>query len=315
MKPSTHCIKSGLKVGALGIASCMIPNPAMAIEPPADHAHPPAALQQNADAKFRHPDAKAPFIGVVTAALPEMVADHVQLERGTGLIVRTVLPDSPAETSGLKTNDIILHVDDAPVNDPEVFGEKIRNHKIGDAIKLKVIQRGKPSTLEVKLSERPAGDLSAAPKQEPLLDGIPHDQAKRLRDMIERNLNAFGPDAGEPLNPLLVPDQLMDQRFKMLRERMNDALKAAPEIQFDQQPGLQLQQHSTIRMMDNDGSIEFKSTGANSEVIVRDPDNKIIWSGPWDTPQDMAAAPDEIRARIEKLNIQKGKGIELRFGR
>lgn len=315
MKPSLHCLKPAFQMGAIGIVSIISADRSLAIEPPADDAQPPAALQQKAEPNIERAVVKSPFIGMVTAPLPEMVADHVQLDHGIGLIVRTVLPNSPADKSGLKINDIILNIDNTPVNDPEVFSEKIRNHKIGDKIKLKTIQRGKPSTLEVTLDERPAGQIAGLLNQEPLLEGIPDAQAKRLRDMIERNLNAFGADAAEPLNQMLIPDQLMDQQFKMLRERMNGALKAVPEIDPDQQPNLQLQQHSTIRMMDNEGSIEFKSTGANSEVTVRDPDNKIIWSGPWDTPQDKAAAPDGIRERIEKLNIQKGNGIQLRFGR
>ena len=75
----------------------------------------------------------------------------------------------------------------------------------------------------------------------------------------------------------------------------------------------QFLKHSTIRMMDDKGSVEIKSTGEATEVTVRDKANEIIWSGPWDTEQDKAAAPDEVRERIEKRNI--GGGLKLQFNR
>ncbi len=315
MKSAIHCINPVFKIGAIGIVSLISAYPGMAIEPPADDAEPPAALQNKIQPKPGLRETKQAFIGVVTAPLPEMVADHLKMKPGTGLIVRTVLPDSPADKSGLKTNDIILNVNDAPVNDPETLSEKIRAHKIGDKLKLQTIQRGQPSTLEVTLGERPAGQIADLSNQQPLLEGIPETQAKRLRDMIERNLNAFGQDSLQPFENMLVPDQLMDQQFKMLREHMNKALEDTPETQPDLKPGFHLQQQSVIRMMDNEGSVEFKRTGKSSEVIVRDPDEKVVWSGPWDTAQDKAAAPDEIRERIEKLQINEGDGIHLRFGK
>ena len=99
----------------------------------------------------------------------------------------------------------------------------------------------------------------------------------------------------------------------MLRKRMNDALQDAPQIQPAPGKNFQFLKHSTIRMMDDKGSVEIKSTGEATEVTVRDKANEIIWSGPWDTEQDKAAAPDEVRERIEKRNI--GGGLKLQFNR
>lgn len=291
-------------------------NTAFAIEPPPDNAKPPAELEDRIE-KPNDIAAKTPFIGVVTVSLPEMVADHLNLKPGTGVIVRTVLPDSPADQSGLKVNDIILNINGTAINDPETFSAEIRSQKIGDKLKLKTIQKGKPTDLEVTLAERPADAIAGLPDQAPLmLDGVPDEQAQRLRDLIERNLGALGQDALDPWGgKMRFPDPLADEQFKMLRERMNRALEEAPEILPDQAPNFQFQKQSTIRMMDNEGSVEIKSTGESTEVVVRDQANEIVWSGPWDTEQDKAAAPDPIRLRIEKLNIKQGGGIQLRFGR
>lgn len=287
-------------------------NALSAIEPAPDNAKPPVELQDRVE-KPNDGVVKMPFIGVVTAALPEMVADHLNLKAGTGVIVRTVSPDSPAEKSGIKVNDVILNINETAVNDPEGFRAEIRSHKIGDKLKLKTIQKGKPKDLEITLIERPADAFADV------------QDAERLRDVIELNLGGLlGNALGGALGDLggqdgaggleIVPQQLElgDERLKMLRKQMRDAMEAAPKIQPE--PGnIQLQQQSTIRMMDGEGSVEFKSVGKNSEVTVRDKANEIVWSGPWDTPQDKAAAPDDIRNRIERLNINNGGGGGLKF--
>jgi hypothetical protein len=66
--------------------------------------------------------------------------------------------------------------------------------------------------------------------------------------------------------------------------------------------------------MDDQGSIELKAVDGGKEITVRDPQDQIIWSGPWDTEQDKAAAPDDVRQRIERLNFDgQGNGLRLQF--
>jgi serine protease Do len=297
-----------LTTSFIGVFSFFAAYNLTAIEPAPENAKPPAELEDRVE-KPNEAEAKMPFMGVVTAILPEMVADHLNLKAGTGVIVRTVSPDSPAEKSGIKVNDIILNINETAVNDPEAFRAEISSHKIGDKLKLKTIQKGKPKDLEITLAERPANAFADAP------------DAARLRDAIQLNLGGLlggalgdiqGQDGPEGLE--IIPQQLElgDERLKMLRKQLRDAMEAGPKIQPE--PGnIQLQQQSTIRMMDGEGSIEFKSVGKNSEVTVRDKANEIVWSGPWDTPQDKAAAPDDIRNRIERLNINNGGGGGLKF--
>jgi serine protease Do len=295
--------RQALTTSFIGVVSLFAANTLSAIEPAPDNAKPPAELEGRVE-KPNDGEVKMPFIGVVTAALPEMVGDHLNLKAGTGVIVRTVSPESPAEKSGIKVNDVILNINETAVNDPEAFRAEIRSHKVGDKLKLKTIQKGKPKDLEVTLGERPANAFADV------------QDAEQLRDVIELNLGGLlggalggiqGQDGAEGLE--IIPQQLElgDERLKMLRKQMRDAMEVVPKIQPE--PGnIQLQQQSTIRMMDGEGSVEFKSVGKNSEVTVRDKANEIVWSGPWDTPQDKAAAPDDIRNRIERLNINNGGG-------
>jgi hypothetical protein len=54
-------------------------------------------------------------------------------------------------------------------------------------------------------------------------------------------------------------------------------------------------------MRDNDGSVEVTGEVEDREVTVWDLSNKIIYEGPWVTPQDKAAPPEEMRRRIERV--------------
>lgn len=64
----------------------------------------------------------------------------------------------------------------------------------------------------------------------------------------------------------------------------------------------------SIKMNDPAGSVEIKTRQDAREVIVRDRDGEIQYDGPWDTPQDKAAVPPEIRQRIEAIDRMFGGG-------
>jgi membrane-associated protease RseP (regulator of RpoE activity) len=282
-----------------------------AIEPPPENAKPPAALLGGEQDK-RAASAKLPFLGLSTAGLPDMVADHLGIEDGSGVIIRTVCPDSPAEKAGLAVNDIILSLGGAPVGDPDAFSEKIRAHKAGDRLELELIRKGKPDKAEVTLTERPA-ELNAHLAPEPFLHGLPQDQADRLRGLIEQNLQGFGAD-----HLGILPDQRFENSFRMMRERMNRAFEEEiPPIIQGEDGGIRFQQNSTVRLMDDQGSVEIRSSDGDTQVTLRDTANNIAWQGPWNSEKDKEAAPPDVRERIDRVNVgsANGRGFTFRFGK
>ncbi len=283
---------------------------ALAIEAPPDTAQPPAALMgQEQATPAAQPQGSIAFLGLATASLPEMVADHLDLEAGSAVIVRIVSPESPAHKAGLSVNDIIVKIDDEPVASPEELSSVVRSRKAGDRLRVDLIHRGKPAKVEVTLEERPA-DHVAQLQQDPMLEGLPKAHADRLRDLIEQNLQAFGNN-----HPGIIPDGGLEDAFLQMRQRMNRALEDQPSIRPDENGGIQFQQNSTVRVMDTDGSIEIKSTQDSTDVTVRDGNNEMVWTGPWQTAEDKAAAPKEIRERIEQVHSGTGKAFSFRFGK
>ena len=54
-------------------------------------------------------------------------------------------------------------------------------------------------------------------------------------------------------------------------------------------------------MGDDDGSVEVRGEGEGREVTVWDLSNKVVYEGPWVTPQDKAAPSEKVRKRIARV--------------
>ena len=158
MKNRLTIISAGSLIGGMVFVSV---SHTLAIEPPPDDAEPPAALL-NEVKNLPSPIPKIemeraiPFVGLSTASVPEMVSDHLDLEPGSGVIVRTVVPDSPAQRAGLSVNDIILTVGESAIGNPEALSSTIQQHKPGDRVSIELIHKGNPAKVEVTLVQRPS---------------------------------------------------------------------------------------------------------------------------------------------------------------
>lgn len=290
--------------------------PAFAIEPPKDDAPPPPSVKTEAtttpadntaapkadtglraerETPVSRPapaEEKIAFIGIITAEVPEVLSAHLNLNPGEGVLIRNLAPGGPAEKAGFARHDVITRVGGKSVGTPDQLSKEIASLKPGDDVAIDYIHAGKNEAKTVKLETRPAGTGQIVdPRQLGHLDfdSMPDDQAGRLRDMIERRMNGF---MREP-------------------EAMNDLFKERKGGNF------QFKSDATFRLMDNDGSVEMKSSDGSKEITVRDKSNNITWSGPWDTDQDKAAAPKDVRERIEKFKFDegmRGEGFRFRLG-
>ncbi len=111
-------------------------------------------------------------IGVGLAQLPESEIGALGLERKTGVIVREVVPESPAAASGLRPNDVIVGVDDLDVVGSLDLKAVLSWSPAGQKITLRAVRDRRPLSVDVVLGVRPdssltvstwAGDQSADP--------------------------------------------------------------------------------------------------------------------------------------------------------
>jgi len=76
---------------------------------------------------------------------------------GTGAVVTQIAPDSPAEKSGLKVDDVILEVNDTPITGQGALIGVIRDSQPGDTISMRVIRGKEEFALKATLVARENG--------------------------------------------------------------------------------------------------------------------------------------------------------------
>lgn len=295
---------------AAALATVALAYPALALDAPEDNAPPPPpAADDAALPKIKLPDVADPapaeqiaFLGVVSSDIPDMLADHLGLKPSEGIVVRSLVPDGPAAQAGVTIHDVITKVGGKAIGSPADISAEISNHKPGEKLALDLIHKGKPATVEVTLGTRPAemADVGAKTLDQLDMDGLPKELAERLRGMFENNAGGM--------------NQQMDKAMRDLQKNMLDALPGKPNAQGG--PQVRIQSNATVKMSDKLGSVEVQSKDKSKEVVVRDKGGNVTWQGPWDTAQDKAAAPDDIRERIDALNLDStftGQGLRLQM--
>lgn len=96
-----------------------------------------------------------PEMGAIIQAITPELAVGLHLQRDFGLIVSDVAPDGPADTAGLKVQDIILSVDGTPTGSLPLFGQSLYLHGSGERAKIEVLRGSDRLQLDVPLVERP----------------------------------------------------------------------------------------------------------------------------------------------------------------
>jgi serine protease Do len=93
------------------------------------------------------------YLGVRLQRIDEGLAEALDLEPDSGVLVRQVEEDSPAQKAGLEPGDIVLRVDDKAVGQPSELSRRVRDLEPGDEVKLDIRRDGEAKTIAVTLGE------------------------------------------------------------------------------------------------------------------------------------------------------------------
>lgn len=96
-----------------------------------------------------------PTIGALVQSITPDLAAGLKLGRDFGVIVSDVLPGGPADTAGLRVQDIILSVDGTPIGSLPMLDHSLYLHKSGEQAKIEVLRGSDRLQLEIPLIERP----------------------------------------------------------------------------------------------------------------------------------------------------------------
>ncbi|MCE5249694.1 trypsin-like peptidase domain-containing protein [bacterium] len=112
-------------------------------------------------------EVKRGFVGIRPEEITKEIQEAMNLPGKEGVLIKEILPDTPAAKAGLKHGDVIVTLDGKKVKDFQSFLFEIGNHAPGDTVNLGYIRESKDRSVKLTLSERPAITLaqngSAAP--------------------------------------------------------------------------------------------------------------------------------------------------------
>lgn len=95
------------------------------------------------------------MLGVMLAPVNDEAKERLKLPEAKGVLVTSTVPNSAAATAGVLSNDVIIKINDDPVENPAALMRVLRKYGAGDPLKLVVIRESKETTVELSMLPRP----------------------------------------------------------------------------------------------------------------------------------------------------------------
>ena len=108
-----------------------------------------------------------PWVGASGQTVTSEIAQSMGLDRPGGVLINRLHPDGPAERAGLQVGDVVLALNDSPVDDPAGLRFRIATQPLGEEADLSVLREGELITLTIALTAPPEDP----PRQTTLLEG------------------------------------------------------------------------------------------------------------------------------------------------
>lgn len=228
-------------------------------------------------------DPACAWVGVLTIPLPEIVSEHVGLDKGEGVMVEAVLAGSPAEKAGIMKRDILTHADADVIAGGRGLSKLVSTKNPGDTIVLNVRRKNESMQVQVELAAKP--ERIALSGQEP-----------------------------EPAAKFPLGGNAIDQRFARVIEQMEDDLDSGLAEALEAQagaiarvttsPGMSAHQRMEISLADKEGRLSVSTLNGKTTVKLWDTEGKILFEGPYTTDEEKKAVPENLRKRIEKVSTE-----------
>jgi len=97
-------------------------------------------------------------LGVHVADVDANLAAQDNLSVDHGAYVADVVQNGAAASAGIQAGDVIVGIDNTPVNDTQSLGEALANHNPGDTVAVHIYRGNQQMTINVKLGELQAGN-------------------------------------------------------------------------------------------------------------------------------------------------------------
>jgi serine protease Do len=103
-----------------------------------------------------------PWFGLDVQPVDARIAESLGLDRPIGVLVRDVVPGSPAAVAGLQRQDVITKIDEFAVNDEQSLNFRATTKGVGNTATLTYLRGGQVRTVPVRLIAEPANARASA---------------------------------------------------------------------------------------------------------------------------------------------------------
>jgi membrane-associated protease RseP (regulator of RpoE activity) len=229
------------------------------------------------------PEQPKHWIGLLGGPVTPELRAHLEIPADQGLLVRQVLPESPAAKAGLETYDILLRANETDLHDMRDLMELVRTSGEQQAqITLEVVRHGKRETVYITPEARPEK-----------ITGVQADATTRRGDGP-----GFGDYSGEN-----VPEDVL----KFFEQR--GGREGGPFAFRMFGPGTVLRQHPAgVGGIPSGVSVSIqKQDDQPAHITVKRGDQ--TWEVVGDDPGSLQQLPDDVRPFVEQL--LHGGGMQM----
>ncbi len=100
--------------------------------------------------------ASHPYIGITSQPLSPAIAARLGVTVTNGLVVMRVVANSPAARAGLRQLDIIIAIDNAPLQGDSALSYVLNKHKPGETVTLTILRNRQKGSVKLTLGELPS---------------------------------------------------------------------------------------------------------------------------------------------------------------
>jgi hypothetical protein len=272
------------------------PQPPQAPRPP----HPPGMPGHHE----KGPKVPITYLGVDTSQVPTVVSDQLGLAKGFGLVVDYVEPNSPAATAGVQQNDILKMLNDQILLEPSQLRKLLQTFTEGTEVTLTVLRKGQEQKLTVKLAKK------EVPQRHSMFPGGNHDWhwdfdatgdlKEQMQELKEQLKEQLGDQRG------IIRDAVT-QAHEAARRARDDARRAADQLRifFEDDGAVKASKidlgKAQIVFSDDKGELKLANVDGRKLLTAKDPQGKLLFSGPVETKEDLDKMPADVRDRYNRL--------------
>jgi serine protease Do len=231
-------------------------------------------------------------------------------------VVDYVVPDGPAAAAGVQQNDILKMLNDQILLEPGQLRKLLQTFQEGQTVTLTLLRKGQEQKVSVKLVKKEVrkrhafghghdGNWDFDFDFNPDLGNMDFgnvdlgDLKERLKDLKEELREQVGEQRD------VIHDAVMKANEEV-RRALDDVRRGNGEVKVMSRDGslkatkIDLGK-AQIVFSDDKGEMKLETVDGKKLLTAKDPQGKLLFSGPIETKDDLDKVPGEVRQRYEQL--------------